>query len=39
METEHEEAQYSWDYRWSGVPDCGASLGSMVARKERGGIR
>jgi len=38
METNHEEAQYPWDCRWSGVIDCGARLASMVARKECGGI-
>ena len=38
METNHEEAQYAWDYRWSRVIDCGALLASMVARKECGAI-
>jgi hypothetical protein len=32
METNHEEAQYAWDCRWSGVIDCDALLASMVAR-------
>src|SRR6516162_1116776 len=34
----HEEAQYPWNYRWSDLVDCCASLGSVVARNERGGI-
>jgi hypothetical protein len=38
METNHEEAQYPWVCRWSGVIDCDARLASMVARKECGGI-
>jgi hypothetical protein len=38
METDHEEAQYPWDCLWRGVVDGNASLDSMVARKERGGI-
>jgi hypothetical protein len=38
METDHEEAQYDWDCRWSGVIDCGARIASMVARKDCGGI-
>jgi len=38
METDHEEAQYRWDCLWRGVVDGSASLDSMVARKERGGI-
>ena len=38
METDHEEAQYPWDCRWSGVIDCDAVLASMVARKECGAI-
>ena len=38
METDHEEAQYPCDCRWSGVIDCDALLASMVARKECGGI-
>jgi hypothetical protein len=33
METDHEEAQYPWDCRWSGVIGCDALLASMVAGK------
>jgi len=33
METDHEKAQYAWDYRWCSVIDCGALLSSMVAEE------
>jgi hypothetical protein len=33
METDHEKAQYAWDYRWSRVVDCDALLASMVAKE------
>jgi hypothetical protein len=33
METDHETAQYAWDYRWCRVIDCGALLASMVAKE------
>jgi len=39
MEADHEKAEYPWDRLWSDLVDCCASLGSVVARKERGGIR
>ena len=32
-ETDHEKAQYAWDYRWRRITDCGAFLGSMVAKE------
>jgi len=31
--TDHEKAQYAWDYRWSRIIDHGARLASMVAKE------
>jgi hypothetical protein len=33
METDHETAWHTWDYRWCRVIDCGALLASMVAKE------
>ncbi len=33
METDHEKAQYAWDYRWSRIIDYRALLASMVAKE------
>jgi len=33
METDHEKAQYAWDYRWSRVVDCDALLAPVVAKE------
>jgi hypothetical protein len=38
MEFDHEKTQCACDYRWRRVIGCGALLGSVVARKERGAI-
>jgi len=37
-ETDHEKAQYAWNYRWSDVVDRSPVLGPMVVREERGAI-
>src|SRR6516164_4060697 len=31
--TDHEEAQYAWDYQWCRVIDCGSLHTSMVAKQ------